>query len=111
MSKIKKVEERINYNVYTMFSKDEGMYQVIGGVYATVSGVKDQFFEHQVDEVEITYCINDKKVKYDGFKALYEQLYGIGSFQIARYGWEEEFVNEYHKTTPYADIAYKTSQK
>tara|TARA_R110000751_G_scaffold224423_1_gene326486 strand:- start:71 stop:430 length:360 start_codon:yes stop_codon:yes gene_type:complete len=105
MSKIKKVEEKISYNVYTTFSKDEGMYQVIGNVYATVWKATGcgKFYEHQVDEVEIRYCINNKKVKYDGFKALYEQLYGVGSFKIAWDAWEEEFIIEYHNTTPYAD--------
>ena len=103
MSKIKKVDEVTDLSVYTKFTKDEGMFQIIAGVYSMVEaipGVSNKY-GHDITEVELTFIIGNKKVNYTGFKALYEQLYGAGTFNVF---WSEkcaEFEKEYFKTTPY----------
>ena len=39
MSKIKKVDEVTDLSVYTSFTKDEGMFQIIAGVYSMVTEI------------------------------------------------------------------------
>ena len=105
MSKIKKTQEITDLSVYTSFTKDEGMFQIIAGVYSMVTEIPGATnkWGHDITEVELTFVIgnNNKKVNYTGFKALYEQLYGAGTFNVF---WSEkcaEFEKEYFKTTPY----------
>ena len=105
MSKIKKVDEVTDLSVYTKFTKDEGMFQIIAGVYSMVEAIPGASEKqgHDITEVELTFVIgnNNKKVNYTGFKALYEQLYGAGTFNVF---WSEkcdEFAAAYLKTTPY----------
>ena len=105
MSKIKKVDEVTDLSVYTSFTKDEGMFQIIAGVYSMVTEIPGATnkWGHDITEVELTFVIgnNNKKVNYTGFKALYEQLYGAGTFSVF---WSEkcdEFAAAYLKTTPY----------
>ena len=103
MSKIKKVDEVTDLSVYTKFTKDEGMFQIIAGVYSMVEaipGVSNKY-GHDITEVELTFVIGNKKVNYTGFKALYEQLYGAGTFSAFYLKKSEEFEVAYLKTTPY----------
>jgi hypothetical protein len=103
MSKIIKVEEITDLSVYTKFAKDEGMFQIEASVYSMVSMAPRYHdkYDHDISEVELFFFINNKKVKYTGFKTLYEQLYGENTF--SKYWSEkcEDFKQEYFKTTPY----------
>ena len=112
MSKIKKVDEITDLSVFTKFTKDEGMFQIEANVYSMVAKIADSYgkpaipgvsnkYGHEITEVELTFVIGNKKVNYTGFRALYEQLYGAGTFNVF---WSEkcaEFEKEYFKTTPY----------
>ena len=103
MSKIIKVEEITDLSVFTKFAKDEGVFQIEANVYSMVEaipGVSNKY-GHDITEVELIFIIGNKKVNYTGFKALYEQLYGAGTFNVF---WSEkcaEFEKAYLKTTPY----------
>ena len=103
MSKIIKVEEITDLSVFTKFAKDEGVFQIEANVYSMVEaipGVSNKY-GHDITEVELIFIIGNKKVNYTGFKALYEQLYGAGTFSVF---WSEkcaEFEKAYLKTTPY----------
>ena len=103
MSKIIKVEEITDLSVFTRFAKDEGMFQIEASVYSMVSTIptSPDKYDHDISEVELFFFINNKKVKYTGFKTLYEQLYGENTF--SKYWSEkcEDFKQEYFKTTPY----------
>ena len=103
MSKIKKVDEITDLSVYTKFTKDEGMFQIIAGVYSMVEAIPgvNEKYGHDVTEVELTFFINDKKVQYTGFKTLYEQLYGKDTFSNFYLEKSKEFEAAYFKTTPY----------
>ena len=103
MSKIKKVDEITDLSVYTKFTKDEGMFQIEAGVYSMVSTVPGATnkYGHDVTEVELSFLINGKKVQYNGFKTLYEQLYGENTFGDFYYKKAQEFEVAYLKTTPY----------
>ena len=103
MSKIKKVDEITDLSVYTKFTKDEGMFQIIAGVYSMVEAIPgvSEKYGHDVTEVELTFFINDKKVQYTGFKTLYEQLYGKDTFSNFYLEKSKEFEAAYFKTTPY----------
>ncbi len=100
MSKIKKVDEVTDLSVYTKFTKDEGMFQIEASVYSMVEQ-REQFYGHDISEIELKFLINNKKVNYNGFKALYDQLYGkdtFGNFYHEKCG---EFEAAYLKTSPY----------
>jgi hypothetical protein len=103
MSKIIKVDEITDLSVFTRFAKDEGMFQIEASVYSMVSMIPTfpDKYDHDISEVELFFFINNKKVKYTGFKTLYEQLYGENTF--SKYWSEkcEDFKQEYFKTTPY----------
>ena len=112
MSKIIKVEEITDLSVFTKFAKDEGMFQIEANVYSMVAKIADSYgkpaipgvsnkYGHDITEVELFFFINNKKVKYTGFKTLYEQLYGENTF--SKYWSEkcEDFKQEYFKTTSY----------
>ena len=102
MSKIIKVDEVTDLSVFTRFTKDEGMFQIEASVYSMVSEAPARGrYDHDISEVELFFFINNKRVKYTGFKTLYEQLYGKDTF--SKYWSEkcEDFKQEYFKTTPY----------
>ena len=103
MSKIKKVDEITDLSVFTKFTKDEGMFQIEANVYSMVSEVPGigNKYGHDISEIELGFLINDKKVQYTGFKTLYEQLYGAGTFSAFYLKKSEEFEVAYLKTTPY----------
>ena len=103
MSKIKKTQEITDLSVYTSFTKDEGMFQIQAGVYSTVSMISTALdkYDHDITELELKFIINNKYVKYTGFKALYEQLYGEDTFSKFWSEQSKDFEKEYFKTTPY----------
>ena len=102
MSKIIKVDEVTDLSVFTRFAKDEGMFQIEASVYSMVSETPaNGKYDHDISEVELFFFINNKRVKYTGFKTLYEQLFGKDTF--SKYWSEkcEDFKQAYFKTTPY----------
>ena len=102
MSKIIKVDEVTDLSVFTKFTKDEGMFQIEASVYSMVStAIGNEKYDHDISEVELFFFINNKRVKYTGFKTLYEQLFGKDTF--SKYWSEkcEDFKQAYFKTTPY----------
>ena len=102
MSKIKKLEEITDLSVYTKFSKDEGMFQIEASIYSMVSNrVHSPYYDHDITEIDIQFFINNKKVKYNGFKDLYTQLFGENTFNDYYAKKSEEFEQAYLKTTPY----------
>ena len=100
MSKIKKVDEVTDLSVYTRFTKDEGMFQIEASVYSMVEQ-KEQFYGHDISEIELKFIINGKKVQYTGFKTLYDQLFGKDTFGNFYSKKCDEFEAAYLKTTPY----------
>ena len=102
MSKIKKLEEITDLSVYTKFSKDEGMFQIEANVYSMVTNrVDSPRYDHDITDMDIQFFINNKKVKYNGFKDLYTQLFGENTFNEYYAKKSEEFEQAYLKTTPY----------
>ena len=102
MSKIKKVDEITDLSVFTKFTKDEGMFQIEASVYSMVSmAPSPDKYNHDISEVELKFIINNKYVKYTGFKTLYNQLFGKDTFGNFYYEKCKEFEEEYFKTTPY----------
>ena len=102
MSKIKKLEEITDLSVYTKFSKDEGMFQMEASIYSMVSNrVHSPHYDHDITDMDIQFFINNKRVKYNGFKDLYTQLFGENTFNEYYAKKSEEFEQAYLKTTPY----------
>ena len=103
MSKIKKTQEITDLSVYTSFTKDEGMFKIEAGIYSMVTEIPEATnkWGHDVTEIELKFLINDKKVNYNGFKTLYNQLYGKDTFGNFYSEKCNEFEAAYLKTTPY----------
>ena len=100
MSKIKKVNEITDLSVFTKFTKDEGMFQIEASVYSMVEQ-KNQFYGHDISEIELKFLVNGKKVNYSGFKTLYDQLFGKDTFGNFYSEKCAEFEVAYLKTSPY----------
>ena len=100
MSKIKKVDEVTDLSVFTRFTKDEGMFQIEASVYSMVEE-KEQFYGHDISEIELKFLVNGKKVAYTGFKTLYNQLFGQDTFGNFYSEKCAEFEAAYLKTSPY----------
>lgn len=100
MGKIKKVDEVTDLSVYTRFTKDEGMFQIEASVYSMVEQ-KNQFYGHDISEIELKFLVNGKKVNYSGFKTLYDQLFGKDTFGNFYSEKCAEFEVAYLKTSPY----------
>jgi len=100
MSKIKKIESITDLSVYTKFTKDEGMFQIEARVYSMVTS-RGNIYDHDIQDIEIEFLINNKKVKHNGFKTLYTQLYGENTYTKYYIEKSEEFEEAYFKTTTY----------
>ena len=100
MSKIIKVDEVTDLSVFTRFTKDEGMFQIEASIYSMVEQ-REQFYNHDISEIELKFLINGKKVTYNGFKTLYNQLFGDNTFNNFNSEKCAEFEAAYLKTSPY----------
>lgn len=98
--KIIKVKEHVDYSVRTEFSKDLGMFKVIGIVWSCVSECENGY-DNDITEIELMFVLNGKVCKYLGFKELYEKLYGEKTFNQFYADLSTEFEQAYFKQTPY----------
>jgi len=99
MSKIKKVDEVVDFSVFTKFTKDLGLFQVNASVWSMVS--QDCTNSHDISEIELDFSIDNKRCKYNGFKEIYEKLYGINTFNQFTAELMAEFEKAYFKQTTY----------
>jgi hypothetical protein len=75
------------------------MYTIQASIFSLVSEGHN-LSVYDIQDIEFEFFINKKKVKYTGFVALYEQLYGEGTFNDFLIKKESEFEEAYLKTTP-----------
>lgn len=61
-------------------SVDMGVFRVESASHTFVYPAKDTNWGADINETELTFFINDKRCKNRGFKELYNQLHGDGSF-------------------------------
>ena len=99
MSEIKKVNEVVDFSVFTKFTKDLGLFQVNASIWSMVS--QDCTNSHDISDIELYFSIDNKKCKYDGFREIYEKLYGINTFNQFTAELMEEFEKAYFKQTTY----------
>ena len=102
MSKIIKVDENVDFSVFTKFTKDLGLFQVTANVWSMVS--QDCRCSHDISEIELDFSVNNKPCKYLGFKELYEKLYGKDTFNQFYDDLKSEFEEEYFKQTTYKNL-------
>jgi hypothetical protein len=98
MSKIIKTFEDKSYSLSTGFTKDLGLFKVEATVWSNVMD-REKVYEHEISDVEIAYYINDQYCRYQGFKELYEKLYGVNSFKKFEEDITYEFKEAYHDQT------------
>ena len=83
MKKIKKVDERSNHHYTSIYEVDYGMFQVSVDVYSNEFELEDlgnKLFSCEIQDVVLDFSINGKRCKHEGFKELYEKLYGEDSY-------------------------------
>lgn len=82
-NKIKHVETNMTKNLTITYSLDEGMYQVNATVNMMAEKIDtDNFNVYNIDvnDVDLEFFINSKRCAYDGFKDMYEKLFGKDSY-------------------------------
>jgi len=100
--KIIKVDENVDFSVFTKFTKDLGLFQVTARVWTMVSTPStDGTFNHDISDIELYFSMNNKPCKHVGFKELYEKLYGVDTFNKFYADLSTEFEKAYFKNTPY----------
>ena len=103
MSKIKKYDEYVSHYAYVTYFKDEGMFKVKASINvhieetAASSGKKEIGFAHEVTDVDLEFFLNDKKCKHVGFMNMYEELFGINTFDTYYGKLQDEFEEHYMK--------------
>ena len=100
MSEIIKLDENVNLEVMTTFTKDLGIFQVKAMVYSSVSE-RNACYTHDINDTELTFSINNKECRGHGFKELYQKLYGEDTFYPFCSELRAEFEQAYFKLTPY----------
>jgi len=83
MKTIKKVSEYTSHQYTTKFELDYGMFQATAEIYSraeSLDGLEDEVFECCIEDIDIDFSMNGKRCMPDGFKELYEKLYGEGSY-------------------------------
>jgi len=78
--KITEVEKSINLMHYV--DVDMGMFKVEAICHTFLYPAKDTEWGADINDTELMFFINDKSCKYVGFKELYNQLHGDGSFKV-----------------------------
>jgi hypothetical protein len=105
MSEIIKLDEDVNLEVMTTFTKDLGLFQVKAMVYSCVTKVNTtlclDYRTHEITGIELTFSINNKECKGNGFKELYKKLYGEDAFYTFCSELRSEFEDVYFKLTFY----------
>ena len=99
MKRITKVNEYQNNQYTTSFEVDCGMFQVDAEVYSTeyqIEDLKDTLFSSEISDMDLEFKMDGKRCNYEGFKELYEKLYGKDSFidfnqDITKYVETEHF--------------------
>jgi len=84
MKSIKKVSELTNNQYTTTYKVDCGMFQVDAELYSSEFEIKDlsnKLFSCDIQDIDLEFSIDGKRCNYNGFKELYEKLYGKGSYQ------------------------------
>ena len=82
MKNIKKVSEDIAHQVSTRFEVDCGMFQVEVQVYSCAEdmGFEFKLFHVIIEDMDFEFKMDGKYCNYNGFKELYEKLFGQGKF-------------------------------
>ena len=84
MKKIEKVSETSNHQYTTMYKVDCGIFQVDVELYSSEFEMKDlsnKLFSCDIQDIDLEFSIDGKRCNYDGFKELYEKLYGKDSYK------------------------------
>lgn len=100
MKKIKKVSEHQSHLFTTGFEVDCGMFQVDINVFSRAEDMEFKFklFNIDIEDMDFEFKIDGKRCDRNGFKELYEKLFGKGKFddfdaELADYVKKEFFEN------------------
>jgi hypothetical protein len=100
MSKIIKNFEDVSYSINTVFSKELALFTVKAIVWSNAFYNKNtEDYECEICDIELFYKMDGKYCRREGFKELYNKLYGEDSFDKFEEDICKEFENEYYKST------------
>ena len=102
MSKMIKTFEEKSYSLSTGFTKDLDLFKVNATVWSYVNfNMNNEDYDHEINDIELSYEINGKYCRYKGFKELYGKLYGENSFEKFEQDLMWDFKQAYYDTTSY----------
>jgi hypothetical protein len=78
--KIKINDRSLSINLMHNSVIDFGVFTVKATTHTFLFEAKDTDWGADINETEMEFYVNDKRCKYVGFKQLYNQLHGDGSF-------------------------------
>ena len=80
-TKLKVIEVSKSINLMHHVDVDMGMFKVEATSHTFLYPAKETEWGADINDTELIFFINDKRCKYVGFRDLYNQLHGDGSFK------------------------------
>ncbi len=81
-TKLKVIEVSKSINLMHHVDVDMGMFKVEATSHTFLYPAKETDWGADINDTELIFFINDKRCKYVGFRDLYNQLHGDGSFKV-----------------------------
>ena len=82
MTKLKVIEVSKSINLMHHVDVDMDMFKVEATSHTFLYTPKETDWGADINDTELIFFINDKRCKHAGFKELYDQLHGQGSFKV-----------------------------
>lgn len=106
MKSIKLISQDKSHQMNSYYELDYGLFRVDANVYSNAYSINEsikEIYEHDIHDIEFDFYVNGKRCKYEGFKELYNKLFG-DKFKDFIVELEEKVSSKYLKDTIYTDI-------
>ena len=106
MKSIKLISQDKSHQMNSYYELDYGLFKVEANVYSNAYSLNEsikEIYEHDIHEVEFDFHVNDKRCNVDGFRELYNKLFG-DKFKDFILELEEKVRSKYFEDTIYTDI-------
>ena len=106
MKSIKLICQDKSHQMTSYYELDYGLFKVKANVYSSIYTLNEsikEIYEHDIVDIEFDFYVNDKRCKHEGFKELYNKLFG-DKFHEFTNELHEEVKSKYLEDTIYTDI-------
>lgn len=106
MKSIKLISQDQSHQMNSYYELDYGLFKVEANVYSSIYRLNEsikEIYTHDVCDIEFDFYVNDKKCKHEGFKELYNKLFG-DKFNDFKVELEKKVMRKYLEDTIYTDI-------